>query len=67
MSILSNNGPEILAMYFWIRPEEQLQEFDGSVAYPHGQGFIAVASINLEGYVNDIFSLAIVMNPSSIG
>jgi hypothetical protein len=67
MSILSNNGPEILAMYFCIIPEEHVHEFDGSVAYPHGQGFIAAASINLQGYVSDIFTRAIVTNPSSRG
>jgi len=39
----------------------------GSPKCPHGQGFIAAASINREGNVTEIAALAIVTDPSSHG
>src|SRR5262245_22866167 len=67
MSIRSSRGPDIFETYRWICIGEHLQSRVGSLKKPHGQGFIAAASMNRDGNVNDIEARLIVTLPSSSG
>jgi hypothetical protein len=63
----SSNGPEIFETYLWIIGGVQWHSRVGSPKYPHGQGFIAAASMNREGKVTETAAREIVTAPSSSG